>query len=238
MAFRGTEFSKLKDIVTDAKYKRYIQDEKHNSDWKNLLPGHAGFRKASKSLIDTNLIESVNSFISQYTVSSIKTFPIFTTGHSLGAGIAQMFINPLRFDNLNYSGTYTFATPLVISSDTNNSMVNEFKESCNHIIHNIVNYRDYVSRAGITIGKRSLAHVGNYYRICLDTREIVQTNPVAIRFFHGKKRFLKKYHTIINILNYLQYNINSTELVSERTKKTCVCEEDKQFTDILVPVIK
>jgi len=241
VAFRGTEISKIKDLVTDAKYFSYRTKKVFRDNWKNIPPGHGGFRTAIKKTCDAGILDSLNIFMTELGINDAdkQSIPIYTTGHSLGAGLAVMFIEPLKYEpyHFNYSGTYAFCPPLMISSLVQDKAeVDQFKKENAKLIHNIVHYRDYVTRAGKN-HKSVLEHVGHYYRICLN-QDIVKNNSLAIRFDKARRFKVLKYHTITNVLRYIQYAKNDNVLLEKRTEAECLCDEDtnQKYSKKLVPI--
>ena len=65
ISFRGTEFNKLKDILTDGKFKNYRNSDSASASLHNLPTGHAGFRRGIMALMkECNLYNSIDSLIS------------------------------------------------------------------------------------------------------------------------------------------------------------------------------
>lgn len=228
LSFRGTEFSPFKnDLYVDMKFRAYKNpDDKNEQDnsWYNMPSGHAGFRKALKKTMDKGLFNDLESAMIEGGHENWKAVPLYTCGHSLGAGLATLIIEPLKTADSNYSGTYTFSPPMSISQ-VDQSEYDQFNQVNGAIIHNIINYRDYVPRAGKTASGQ-LEHVGHYYRICL-SKILVKTKPLAIKFYGIRKLFVKKYHSFENIIEYIQNSNNSSKDILERASAKCLCREDQ-----------
>lgn len=95
IAFRGTEWSKIRDIITDVSAE--------------LIAGplgfvHAGFKHALDCVWDTML-----PVINKYNKNNNKT--IWITGHSLGAALAVIAAAYLSLSKKFVSGIYTFGQP-------------------------------------------------------------------------------------------------------------------------------
>lgn len=162
VAFRGTEPSAIKDWVSDAKFWVYENVPDASVDMAGLPPGHGGFRKsAMRLIIDVKIFSEIRKLIKVCSpTANTSTFPIYLTGHSLGAAIAQLFIDPLTTQKFKYSGSYHFAPPLTVSCSERDRLRSQF----GNIVYDIVNYKDYVPRAG----RYGVAHFGKFYRICND----------------------------------------------------------------------
>jgi len=97
LAFRGTEVSKRKDILTDARAKRIVDIEGRV---------HGGFRAA---------YDSVKQKIEK-SILGMDNIPLYITGHSLGAALATVATQELE-NNTGIRGRiaacYTFGSPRV-----------------------------------------------------------------------------------------------------------------------------
>ena len=162
LSFRGTEPTKLKDWFSDAKFWNYQSIPTNQTDFVDMPPGHGGFRTSLNNLVKhKNLYGRIEEIITKINPeANIKSFPIFLTGHSLGAGISQFFIEPLSLKGFNFGGAYHFAPPLAVTCGYYDHM----KSNYGNKVYDIVNYKDYVPRAG----RNNTAHFGKFYRICTD----------------------------------------------------------------------
>lgn len=97
LAFRGTEVTSRKDIMTDAKAKRIVDIEGRV---------HGGFRAA---------FESVKQKIEK-SILELDNIPLYITGHSLGAALATVATQELE-NNPDIKGRiaacYTYGSPRV-----------------------------------------------------------------------------------------------------------------------------
>lgn len=162
IAFRGTEPSAIKDWISDAKFWEYENVPDASVEMHGLPPGHGGFRKsAMRLIIDKQIFNEIGKLIKRCDPNSnVSAFPVYLTGHSLGAAIAQLFIDPLITKKFKYSGSYHFAPPLAVACSERNRLQSQY----GNIVYDIVNYKDYVPRAG----RNGVAHFGKFYRICND----------------------------------------------------------------------
>ncbi|MBS1631481.1 MAG: hypothetical protein JST10_02800 [Bacteroidetes bacterium] len=215
VAFRGTDFSVIKDVITDIKIDRYISRDDAEEHVHNIPPGHAGFRKGSIRLIlDGKLIDSILLTMQFQSGSrNPKAIPIYTTGHSMGAGYASLFIKPFAAE-FNYRGTYNFAPPLTISCDAASDIQNNFKD----VIYDIVNYKDYVPRAG-RYCRNHMHHVGKFYRISLEGK-IYREDERYVRWTRDEFGFksLKTYHEIAGYQNAVRSDENTNDKIDKREK--------------------
>ena len=214
LSFRGTEITR-RNIITDLKYFSYeFSDSVSRQRYFNLPAGHAGFRKAIMNLVDrTDIFGRIETILRQtYPGRNIKQIPVYLTGHSLGGALASMFAEPLTVNKYTVNGLYLFAPALTISCTEKVFMENKF----GHFTYNIVNYKDYIPRAGL---RGTLAHYGKFYRICNDST--LSNEPeryVEMRLFEKKNVY--KYHSLTTYINLLDLSINTDEVVSKR-KSDC-----------------
>ena len=217
IAFRGTERNKLKDWITNIKFWNYNNNPESNEELENLPPGHAGFRRSAMNLITTeHLLENINSLIKKSSPDAdFKSFPIILTGHSLGAAISQMLIEPLVYSGYSFSGAYHFAPPLAVS----NSVRDYMKDKYGEIVHDIVYYKDYVPRAG----RNGVSHFGKFYRICLDGK-IYKEKERYVRFKRFEVFKQAKWHSLTNHISAIKdTKHNSFERIQERESKGYKC---------------
>jgi hypothetical protein len=210
IAFRGTEPSVLKDWLTDSKYWNYENSEGYDDVLSNMPAGHGGFRRSLMRLIQKeNLIEKIKKKIKEVNPEAdIKTFPIYLTGHSLGAALAQLFILPLQYHQLNFKGAYHFAPPLAVACQINAEM----REKFGAIVYDIVNYKDYVPRAG----RNGTAHFGKFYRICNDG--LVYREQEAYVKFRLSEYFTEfKLHALKSHIDLLRKDENTASLIGQRS---------------------
>lgn len=216
IAFRGTEPSILKDWFTDAKFWNYENHPSQNESLANIPPGHGGFRKSLIRLIkEENIFQEIDAIISKTNPNSdITEFPIILTGHSLGAALSQLFIEPLNFRGYNFQGAYHFAPPLAVSCEYKDYM----EENYGDRVYDIINYKDYVPRAG----RNQVAHFGKFYRICDDSK-IYQAQEAYVKF--SMKEYFKvvKYHKLSNHLEAIRMNQNSLDNITSRSNGQFPC---------------
>jgi triacylglycerol lipase len=216
ISFRGTEPSKIKDWITDAKFWNYENNPSQKETLANMPPGHGGFRKALIELIkEQRLFEQINDIVKKTSPSqNIEKFPIYLTGHSLGAAISQLFIECLNFKKYNLKGAYHFAPPLAVSCEYRDYM----KEKYGNSVFDIVNYKDYVPRAG----RNFVAHFGKFYRICNDNL-IYKENEAYVKLY--VREYLKeaKYHSLTSHLTAIRNQKNKFEQIKLRSKGDFPC---------------
>lgn len=215
IAFRGTEMHKIKDLVMDAKFKIEEKADSKYQETLHLPSGHTGFRRGIFNLLEEQFIfNKINSFIQSIQHKfPVSTFPIYLTGHSLGAGLASLLIQPLIHYNYHFSGAYLFAPPLAISKKDAKILQKKHGE----IIHEIVNYRDYVARA-TRYHRKKLAHIGTFYRIHKNGK-IHQEKEKFINLRKREKHRVIEFHRLINHIIHLKKEINCTICVEKRSHR-------------------
>jgi predicted small integral membrane protein len=219
VAFRGTEFlSEIKDIIADLKLFRYYQD----SGFSNLPAGHGGFRRCIMNLIAyQDIFSRIRIFEKKCNLEKKEILPVYTTGHSLGAALATMFIAPLSFEKFHFSGCYNFAPPLAISLKDTAALSTKYHD----IVYDIVNYLDYIPRAGSS-SRKYLAHFGKFYRICqsgvLNEEDEKRNNMYVSHPWRTKFRLLK-FHRLAKYLSGLKNNGNSNAEILRRKSEGIKC---------------
>mgnify|MGYP006077442877 FL=1 len=220
IAFRGTEPSLFKDWITDAKFWNYENNPDSKEDLANMPAGHGGFRRSLMSLITKeDIFKKIDEIILKCSSESLKSnFPIYLTGHSLGAAISQLFIEPLNYKGYNFSGAYHFAPPLAVSCTLNDYM----KEKYGDMVYDIVNYKDYVPRAG----RNGVAHFGKFHRICKNGLIYSETEAyIKFRFFEYFSEI--KLHSLNSHTLALKNTDNTVQKIKERSIEDYSCLEPK-----------
>ncbi len=210
IAFRGTEPSRIKDMVSDVKLWNYANHPSQIEKLANMPTGHGGFRRSLMNLISNeDLFAKINSIIyKSNSKADLTKIPVYTTGHSLGAAISQLFMECLRYKSYNFSGAYHFAPPLAVDCSENKYMKDTFGAK----VYDIINYKDFVPRAG----RNGVAHFGQFYRICDDG--LLYREPGAYVKFSGLEYFKAfKYHSLSNHLAALRKPKNSRKPIEERS---------------------
>ncbi|MCT4581088.1 MAG: lipase family protein [Flavobacteriales bacterium] len=220
IAFRGTEPSKIKDWITDVKFWNYENTDDSNEALGNMPAGHGGFRKSLIGLITKeDLFNKIDQLINKCSNASNKTnFPIYLTGHSLGAAMSQLFIEPLDYKGYNFQGAYHFAPPLAVTCSLNAIM----KEKFGAKVYDIVNYKDYVPRAG----RNGVAHFGKFYRICKDGLIYSEVESYT-KFRRLESLQALKYHKLGNHLKAIKNQINTAKSIKERSDEEYPCVKPK-----------
>lgn len=220
VAFRGTEPNKLKDWFTDSKYWNYENSDGFHEELSNMPAGHGGFRRSlMRLLVEKKLIEEIKSTIKEISPnSSLESFPIYLTGHSMGAALSQLFILPLKHNKLNFSGAYHFAPPLAVSCEINKQM----REKFGSITYDVVNYKDYVPRAG----RNNVAHFGKFYRICNDGL-IYEEKESYVKFNLSEYFTEFKLHALNTHIELLRKKENDLKFIRQRSTGNFPCMEIK-----------
>jgi hypothetical protein len=143
--------------------------------------------------------------------ANVKEFPIFVTGHSLGAGLSQLFMECLDYSRYNFSGAYHFAPPLAIACD----YFIEMRDKFGYKVYDIVNYKDYIPRAG----RIDVAHYGIFVRICDD--DLIYFERESYVKFRWREHFRAlRYHKLSNHLETIRSSYNSVAQIEERSKNS------------------
>ncbi len=220
IAFRGTEPSVLKDWLTDSKYWNYENTDQFDDTLAHMPPGHGGFRRALMRFITVKRIKTEISAIIKRCNAGIaeQDFPIYLTGHSLGAGIAQLFIEPLNFYKFNFKGSYHFAPPLAVTCKLNS----EFKTKYGNFVYDIVNFKDYVPRAG----RNGVGHFGKFYRIC-DDGLIYKEDEAYVKFNLGEHFSEFRLHSLKHHTWLIRNKLNDVSSINSRSVGHFPCMELK-----------
>lgn len=210
IAFRGTEPSVLKDWWSDAKYWTYENAEGSDTSLANMPPGHGGFRRSLIRLMEEkNLKAEIANIISKCNPKAEQhSFPIYLTGHSLGAALSQLFIVPLEYYKFNFAGAYHFAPPLAVSCAVNHSMRIDYGDK----VYDIVNYKDYVPRAG----RNGVAHFGKFYRIC-DDGLVYEEKEAYVKFNRNEYFTEFKLHSLATHIERLRDTRNNFNDIISRS---------------------
>lgn len=218
VAIRGTQPKQLLDWLTDLKISNYVNTDQMDERLKTLPPGHAGFRKAAMRLVeDCQLLDAIGE-VAAVTHPGVphNQVPVYLTGHSMGAGISQLLI-PVVAGNFRFAGAYHFAPPLAVANEQSQGL----KERFGSKVYDIINYKDYVTRAG----RNETSHYGKFYRICKEG-ELDKENEVFARFKGLEYLTEFSLHSLGSYIKLLQQPKNSTGLVQQRTVSGQVCNID------------
>lgn len=216
LAFRGTR--SIFDIIADIKFWNFENAKDVDPELKAIPAGHGGFRKYTRRLIEKGKLNQhlIDMVLKYSSIETRSTFPIYTTGHSLGAALSQMYLLPLLELKLNYAGSYHFAPPLAVSCSINKYMRENFEDR----VYDIVNYKDFVPRAG----RNDVAHFGKFYRICYngfvykETEEYVEFNLSEIFML---KEF--KLHPLAQHIKLLSNPKNTNQEIKARSNGHFPC---------------
>ncbi|MEP5339067.1 MAG: lipase family protein [Algibacter sp.] len=225
ISFRGTAGGK--DLITDSKFFLYSnrKDTINSNRYKHIPSGHGGFRKSLSSVIEENqLFKKIDILIKKQNNKSVNTFPIYLTGHSLGAALASMFINPLKANNYNFKGCYNFAPPLAISNYE--AILMKSDPSIYGVTYDIVNNSDYITRF-TRYCRKNMQHIGKFHRICYDyddknylVPKIQREDETFFQYkFHEQFSFsslFDKFHRIKYYISAVKHELNSSDKVLER----------------------
>lgn len=213
VAFRGTDFSVLDDIITDLKIMRYVSSKGADKYVEDLPAGHAGFREGSINLIrNEDFFEVLSKTIKERSgTADLKSIPVYLTGHSMGAAYASLFVQPVaRY--YKFGGAYNFAPPLAVSIDDAESL----EETYGHIVYDLVNYKDYVPRAGRSC-RKNMMHFGKFMRISKENK-LYEEKELYVRW--TRKEFsvatMKHYHRIAGYINAVGYELNDEASILKR----------------------
>jgi hypothetical protein len=216
IALRGTEPKVFTDWITDGKFWNYENTPEANEPLGNMPPGHGGFRKSLMNLINKNdLFKDIEDIIKKCNANADPfTFPIYLTGHSLGAAISQLLMEPLAHKKFNFSGAYHFAPPLAVACSVNEI----FKKKFGSKTYDIVNFKDYVPRAG----RNGVAHFGTFLRICDDN--LIYKEKESYINFRGKEYFSEfKLHSLRNHIEAIRKAENTSQNILQRSVQTYNC---------------
>ena len=219
IVYRGSY--SVKDWRTDLRMSTVgSQTPKEDSLYRGLPKGHEGFRQSLENLmVYENLFDRLEEFIGHYT-KDVSSFPVYLTGHSLGAALATLTIKPLTYGGqFKFGGCYTFAPAMTVACDA----TDVFEEE-SFLIHNIVNYVDLITRANY----KKLAHVGNYYRLskydkksCTEDDGLLYAeNERVVPFKFGESLNIfgnvLLYHRLDSYIERLRLPANREDKVKER----------------------
>ncbi len=126
VAFRGTEPTKLKDLMADAKLKRVSA--------KGGGHVHRGF-KAALEAVSADMAAAVREFRD-------RDQPVFVTGHSLGAALGGLAVAASKTERIPIAALYTYGMPRV----GNKLFARKFKENHGRRTFRVVNNNDTVTR--------------------------------------------------------------------------------------------
>lgn len=228
VAFRGT--AGVKDMAIDA---RILLQKNNRRDsltvYKALPQGPAGFRKCVKKVLTrAQLFGHLDRFIHErnHESSAIDKFPVYLTGHSLGAALANLMALPLWDNGYNYCGLYGFAPPFSVSqSDSAN--VSRFSK----ITYDVVFHKDYIARA-LILWRKKLAHYGTFYRIGTDY--IVRREPECfVAFTKEESKHWLDSHLLSNYIAGLRGAKNSNLEIEKRAAINDRCIDDEIIDESL-----
>ncbi|QKJ30048.1 hypothetical protein HQ865_09855 [Mucilaginibacter mali] len=218
VAIRGTQPKQLLDWLTDLKISNYVNTDQMDERLKALPAGHAGFRKAAMRLVEECQLLDAISEVAAVTHPGVlhAQVPVYLTGHSMGAGISQLLI-PVIAGHFRFAGAYHFAPPLAVAIDQSQGL----KERFGNKVYDIVNYKDYVTRAG----RNETSHYGKFYRICKEG-ELDKENEVFARFKGLEYLTEFSLHSLESYIKLLRQPKNTTGLVQQRMVNGQVCKID------------
>lgn len=175
LAFRGT--SSIKDIVTDAKAIKARMSEGE---------AHTGFVGAYKSIM-TDIKEEIKK---------MPGFPLYITGHSLGAALATVATQYLEKDQIQGSkaplrdqiaACYTFGSPRVGDKF--------FAEKLKSPVYRVVNTTDIVTVVPLML--MGYSHVGDVRFLGPNEGDISSGIPILRRIFFFIATFLRLFIPLV-----------------------------------------
>ena len=232
VAFRGTEFNKIRDIISDVKISPMENTTELAEHYGFLPAGQAGFRGRIMNLIDEDAIfYRIEKMVRQYGKKK-GDMPIYLTGHSLGAAMASMFVTPLKNKGFSFKGSYHFAPPLTVSC----ADAIAIKNADSSVIYDIVNYKDEVAKGlGLSAIYSSLKHIGKFYRIC-ENGYINNENEIVMALTAAEKaRGLSltiKMHRLASYQEAIRNSNNSVELINARKLSGARCFPGNDYTPL------
>ncbi|GAB4455408.1 MAG: hypothetical protein Kow0070_03600 [Anaerolineales bacterium] len=157
LAFRGTEVTKTKDVITDARVFKISAIEGRV---------HKGFAEAYRS-IEPQVLKALKK---------VRGLPLYITGHSLGAALATIATQHLEHDPVlrdEIAACYTFGSPRVGDDEFDR----EFKSS----IYRVVNTTDIVTV--IPLLSMGFIHIGDVRFLEPGMGNIRRGIPILRRMF-------------------------------------------------------
>jgi hypothetical protein len=155
LAFRGTEVTKRKDFLTDARAKRIVDIEGRV---------HGGFREA---------YESVRPQIEK-SLLGMDNIPLYITGHSLGAALATVATQELEHNPSvrgRIAACYTFGSPRVGNT--------QYDKNFKAPIYRMVNTTDIVTV--IPLLAMGYVHIGDVRFLGRKPGDFARRIPVFLR---------------------------------------------------------
>ncbi|KAH6820917.1 putative triglyceride lipase [Perilla frutescens var. hirtella] len=160
IAFRGTEQTKWKDLVTDLMLvPAGLNPERIGGDFKNEVQVHSGFLSAYDS-VRTRLITLIKQATGHRgdSVELLPTWNIYVTGHSLGGALATLMALELSSSQLAQCGAisvtmYNFGSPRVGNRRFAEIYNEKVKDSWR-----LVNHRDIIPTVPRLMGYCHVAH--------------------------------------------------------------------------------
>ncbi|MEW6287654.1 MAG: lipase family protein [Chloroflexota bacterium] len=157
LAFRGTEVTKTKDVITDARVFKISAIEGRV---------HKGFAEAYRS-VEPQILDGLKK---------VRGLPLYITGHSLGAALATIATQHLEGDPSwrdEIAACYTFGSPRVGDAEFDR----EFKSS----IYRVVNTTDIVTI--IPLLSMGFIHIGDVRFLEPGMGSIRRGIPILRRMF-------------------------------------------------------
>ncbi|XP_047945091.1 uncharacterized protein LOC125191729 isoform X2 [Salvia hispanica] len=161
VAFRGTEQTRWKDVVTDLMLvPTGLNPERIGGDFTNEVQVHSGFLSAYDS-VRTRLITLIKQATGHRDDNSIELLPtwhIYVTGHSLGGALATLLALELASSQLAQCGAiavtmYNFGSPRVGNRRFAEIYNQKVKDSWR-----VVNHRDIIPTVPRLMGYCHVAH--------------------------------------------------------------------------------